>query len=60
MGGFALSHVSEFDWLTYPIINEDTRLVMYANPNTGNLCLQGYEAGNPATQVFKMTTHDDT
>jgi len=57
MNGYALSHVSNFDWLTYPVVNEDTRLAMSANPNAGDLKVRGFEADGPATEVFDLVAH---
>ncbi len=54
MNGYTRSHVTGFDWLTYPVVNTDTRLAMSANPRTGALSVQGYEADGPATRMFDL------
>lgn len=44
-----------FDWLKAPILNDTTRLAVIANPATGRLTLQGWEADGPATAVFELS-----
>ena len=41
-------------WLSSPILNDRTRLVMVANPSTGRLLAQGFEADGPATEVLEL------
>ena len=43
-----------FEWLAPPILNERTRLVMVAEPLTGHLAAQGYEADGPATEILRI------
>lgn len=43
----------DFAWLQPPILNPDTRLVVYANAAKGALRLQGWERHGPATAVFE-------
>ena len=54
MNGFTHSDVGRFDWLTFPILNEDTRLAMSANPRTGELRVQGFETDGAATAIFDL------
>tara|TARA_Y100001934_G_scaffold280412_1_gene387071 strand:- start:31874 stop:32899 length:1026 start_codon:yes stop_codon:yes gene_type:complete len=54
MNGFTRSHVENFDWLNFPILNEDTRLAMSANPKAGELRAQGFEADGAATAIFDL------
>ncbi|MED6311915.1 MAG: hypothetical protein VX624_18735, partial [Pseudomonadota bacterium] len=54
MNGYAHSHVSRFAWLTFPVLNEDTRLAMSANPRAGELQVQGFEADGAATEIFDL------
>jgi len=58
MNGYTVSHVSGFDWLTYPVVNKDTRLAMSANPKAGELFVMGFEADGPATRVFEHVHRD--
>ena len=44
-----------FRWLQWPILNEETRLVMAADPTQGRLMAQGYEAHGPATRPLDLT-----
>ncbi len=44
-----------FDWIKPPILNPTTRLAVLANPATGRLAVQGWEAESPATAVFELT-----
>lgn len=39
----------QFPWLTAPILNDRTRLVMVASASEGRLVAQGYESDGPAT-----------
>lgn len=43
-----------FEWLAAPILNERTRLAMVAEPGTGRLVAQGYEADGPATAILRI------
>jgi len=38
-----------FDWLVPPILNDQTRLIVLADPAEGRLVAQGYEEERPAT-----------
>jgi hypothetical protein len=42
------------DWLAPPVLNELTRLAMRAEPASGRLWVQGYEADGPATAVLEL------
>ena len=57
MNGYTLSQVTDFAWAVYPVVNEDTRLAMSSNPQTGELRVQGFEADGPATEVFDLSHH---
>jgi hypothetical protein len=41
-------------WLAAPILNETTRLAVTANAATGELTVQGFENGAPATSVLRL------
>ncbi len=41
-------------WLEMPILNDTTRLAVTANAATGELTVQGFEAGAPATSVLRL------
>lgn len=43
------------DWLAPPVLNELTRLAMRAEPASGRLWVQGYEAYGPATAVLELS-----
>ena len=43
-----------FPWLSYPILNDHTRLVMMADAREGRLIAQGYEADGKATQLLDL------
>lgn len=45
---------ADFRWVVPPILNPTTRLAMIAEPATGRLAAQGYEAGRPATAVLRL------
>jgi len=60
MNGYTHSHVSRFDWLTFPVLNEDTRLAMSANPRAGELRVQGFEADGAATEIFDLAARTGT
>ena len=44
----------EFPWLTPPVLNENTRLVMVADAKAGHLIARGYEAAGPATETLEL------
>ena len=44
------------DWLAPPVLNALTRLAMRAEPASGRLWVQGYEAYGPATSVLELET----
>lgn len=41
-------------WLAAPILNDTTRLAVTANAATGELTVQGFEDGAPATSVLRL------
>ncbi len=41
-------------WLAAPILNDTTRLAVTANAATGELTVQGFENGAPATSVLRL------
>jgi hypothetical protein len=43
------------DWLAPPVLNELTRLALRAEPASGRLWVQGYEAYGPATAVLELS-----
>lgn len=44
-------------WLRPPILLDETRLVMMANPCSGRLLVQGFEEGRAATVVLDVGVH---
>jgi hypothetical protein len=44
-----------FGWLKLPILNEESRLAILADPAEGRIVAQGYEADGPATAVLDLT-----
>jgi hypothetical protein len=44
-----------FPWLTPPILNDHTRLVMVADARLGHLVAQGFEKNAPATEPLDLT-----
>ena len=46
---------ASFPWLTAPVLNPCTRLVMVADAKQGRVVAQGYEAGQPATESLDLT-----
>lgn len=44
-----------FPWLTWPILNHNTRLVMVADAARGRLVAQGYEQKAPATEPLTLS-----
>jgi hypothetical protein len=54
MQGIPASLDGSFAWLTWPILNDHTRLVMVADAAQGRLIAQGYEADGPATAILEL------
>ena len=58
MRGQAANAGPDLAWLRPPILNETTRLALYAEPASGRLVAQGFEAANgeavPATAVTEI------
>ena len=52
MNGLSRLPCTAFDWMIAPIHNKDTRLAMVANPATGRILVQGWEADGAATAVL--------
>jgi hypothetical protein len=48
------SLTKDFNWFSYPVANDHTRLVMTANAKTGELTVMGTMGDRPVTQVFKL------
>ena len=46
---------TEFEWLTPPILNANTRLAMVADAKEGRIIARGYEKTGPATTALDMT-----
>ena len=46
---------TDFDWLTPPILNDNTRLAMVADAKEGRIIARGYEKSGPATATLDMT-----
>jgi len=44
----------DFSWVSPPILNRNTRLVMVADAALGRLVAQGYEAMAPATEALEL------
>ncbi|MFN3744002.1 MAG: hypothetical protein ACK4TL_04795 [Hyphomicrobiaceae bacterium] len=42
----------DLQWVRWPILNQDTRLAMMANPARGDIIARGYESGAPATRTL--------
>jgi hypothetical protein len=55
MHGVSTALDPAFAWLTPPIRNWNTRLVMIADARDGHLVAQGYEATGPATAPLELT-----
>ena len=55
MSGIAADFDVSFPWLTRPILNDHTRLVMVADAKEGRLIAQGYEKTGPATQPLDLS-----
>lgn len=45
---------ADFAWARYPVLNQQTRLIMVADARSGAIVAQGYEAGRPATTVLSL------
>lgn len=43
-----------FSWLRAPMLNPETRLALMADPASGRIVAQGYEADGPATRVLDL------
>ena len=54
MRGTPTSWDPAFGWVTWPILNAQTRLAMMADAGRGRLLAQGYEAQLPATRVLDL------
>lgn len=46
----------DFKWLTWPILNSETRVAMMADPSTGRLAAQGFEGKQPATRLLRLSS----
>lgn len=44
----------DFNWLSFPMLNELTRLCMIANAKDGSLMIQGFEKDGPVTNIFML------
>lgn len=44
----------DFSWVAPPILNETTRVSVIANAGQGSLAVQGWEAGRPVSEIFKL------
>lgn len=47
--------IRDFDWLTAPLLNHETRLAAVIRPSTSELWLRGYERDGPATRDFHIS-----
>ncbi|WP_299625657.1 hypothetical protein [Pelagibius sp.] len=54
MGSAAPEAGPDLAWLRPPVLNETTRLALYAEPASGRLVAQGFEADGPATAVTEL------
>jgi hypothetical protein len=54
MRGRLIAVAEGLTWLQAPILNDTTRLAVTANAATGELTVQGFEAGAPATSVLRL------
>jgi len=52
--------VAPSSWLKPPILSDLTRLVMVAEPATGRMLAQGYEASQPATALLDIPANSTT
>lgn len=48
----------DFDWLSEPVLNPDTRLALIANAASGELWVQGVESDGPATAVRRIGSRE--
>jgi hypothetical protein len=55
MKGVDTSFDAAFEWLTPPILNDNTRLAMVADAREGRIVARGYEKTGPATTALDMT-----
>jgi len=44
----------DFSWVAPPILNKTTRVSVIADAGKGSLAVQGWEAGLPATEIFRL------
>ena len=51
----ALPGALDLNWLHWPILNSETRLVLAADPAQGRMIAQGYESDGPATRPLDMS-----
>ena len=42
-------------WLREPVVQPDTRVAVMANPQSGRLLVQGWEATGPVTNILELT-----
>jgi hypothetical protein len=54
MRGRLIAVAGGLTWLQAPIVNDATRLAVTANAVTGELTVQGFEAGAPATSILRL------
>ena len=52
MNGLSRLPSKAFDWMVEPVRNKDTRLAVVANPATGRILVQGWEADGAVTAVL--------
>jgi hypothetical protein len=55
MHGIPTDLDAEFPWLTWPVLNHNTRLVVVADARQGRLVAQGYENKAPATEPLTLS-----
>lgn len=49
-----VARATDFEWLSPPIVNWETRLALIANAATGRLLVQGFEGDERVTEVFDL------
>ena len=54
MRGRLVAAAQGLAWLEAPILNDTTRLAVTANASTGEITVQGFEHGAPATSVLRL------
>lgn len=54
MQGRLVAAAQGLAWLEAPILNDTTRLAVTANASTGEITVQGFEHGTPATSVLRL------